>query len=172
MSDETRPRHSRDGRRAMDTAHRVDGEVFIGGYRAAADAGFVRRMGFTRIVKMFADDTSYPGGRHRHPGVRYFVAAAEDLPEYDIRSDAAAAVRFVHEGVAAGERVFVHCHAGISRSATIVLLWLMTRPSGRLDLASALALLRRVRPFVRPNDGFMRHLRATDQRIAALARPT
>ncbi len=171
MSDETRPRHSRDGGRAADTAHRVDGEVFIGGYKAAADADFVRRMGFTRIAKMFADDASYPGGRHRHPGVRYFVAAAEDLPGYDIRADAVAAARFVHEGVAAGERVLVHCHAGISRSATVVLLWLMTRPSDRLDLAAALALLRRARPFVRPNDGFMRHLRATNRRIAALPRP-
>jgi hypothetical protein len=162
-------RDSRDASAAPETAHHVDAGVFIGGYRAAADRDFVRSLGVTRIVKMFADDESYPGGYHRHPGVQYFVAGAEDRPGYDIRADAVGGVRAVQAGVAAGERVLVHCHAGISRSATVVLLWLMTRADGRRTLDAALGTLRSVRPFVRPNAGFMRHLRATEARIARMS---
>lgn len=162
-------RDSRDVSAAPDTAHHVAAGVFIGGYRAAADRDFVRSLGVTHIVKMFADDESYPGGYHRHPGIQYYVVGAEDRPGYDIRADAIGAVHVVQACVAAGERVLVHCHAGISRSATVVLLWLMTRAGDdRRTLKSALNMLQGVRPFVRPNEGFMSHLRATDMRIARL----
>src|SRR5271166_4066704 len=67
------------------SADRVDPNVFIGGYLAAADPAFVRREGITRIVKLFADDPSFAGGRVRHPGVAYLVVDAEDVPGYDIR---------------------------------------------------------------------------------------
>ena len=150
------------------TAHRVAPRVFIGGYLAASDPETVRRMGVTRIVKMFGDDASYPGGYHRHPGVAYAVFPALDVPWYDIREDAEAALRFVVEGVDAGERVLVHCHAGISRSATVVLLYLMTAYG--LGLEPALAYLRDVRSVVNPNAGFMEYLRAADARLAGARR--
>lgn len=142
------------------TIDRVDENVFIGGYLAASDPGEVRRRGITRIVKMFGDDASYPGGYHRHPGVAYAVFPALDTPEYDIRGDAVEALRFIKRGVDANERVLVHCHAGISRSSTVVLLYLMVYRG--LSLDEALRRLTRARPVVAPNKGFMRHLRATD----------
>jgi hypothetical protein len=151
------------------TASRVNAHIYIGGYLAAGDPGFVRRAGITRIVKMFEDDKAYPGGFHRHPGVAYAVYPALDLPGYDIRAAACAALRFIREGVDAGERVLVHCHAGVSRSATVVLLYLMVYHG--LGLDEALALLRKARPIVNPNAGFMRHLRATDGRLRALRAP-
>lgn len=153
---------------AHKTAHRVDGNVWVGGYLAAADPDFVRKRGFTRIVKMIADDPTYKGGYHRHAGVKYFVAAAEDVPTYDIRNDMVEAVKFIREGVAAGEKVLVHCHAGISRSVTVVLAYLMICRDCNLD--TALAIVTSARPIARPNLGFMAHLRATDLRIRQLRR--
>jgi hypothetical protein len=146
--------------RPFRTIDQVDPNVFIGGYLAASDPGEVRRRGITRIVKMFRDDAEYPGGYHRHPGVTYAVFPTLDTPEYDIRGDAIEALRFIKEGVDANERVLVHCHAGISRSSTVVLLYLMIYQG--LGLDEALDYLTRIRPVVAPNKGFMRHLRATD----------
>lgn len=151
--------------RTAGTAHRVDPNLFIGGYMIAADPDFIRRAGITRIVKMFADDPSYYGGYHRHPGVKYFVAAAKDIPSYDIRKDAAQAVAFVREGVAAGDRTLVHCHAGVSRSATVIILHLMILHGWDYD--TALGRLRLVRPIVNPNPGFEQYLRAADANLQA-----
>jgi predicted protein tyrosine phosphatase len=148
------------------SADRVDPNVFIGGYLAAADPAFVRRHGITRIVKLFADDPSYAGGMVRHPGVAYLVVPAEDVPGYDIRPGAVAALRFIQEGIRRNEQILVHCHMGISRSATVVLLHLMLHRG--YDLPAALGRLRTVRSFVRPNTGFMAHLRATDERLRVL----
>lgn len=148
------------------SAHRVDSNVYIGGFLIAADPGFVQGAGINRIVKLFADDSSYPGGYHRHAGVKYLVVAAEDSPDYDIRPGAFAALRFIQDGIRANEQILVHCHAGISRSATVVLLHLMVNRG--YNLKTAFARLRLVRPVVNPNSGFMEHLRATDARIGRL----
>src|SRR5574340_843700 len=85
------------------SADQVDPNVYIGGYLAAADPKYVEREGITRIVKLFADTRAYPGGYHRHPGVRYLVIDAEDTPDYDIRGAAKAAVRFIREGIRSEE---------------------------------------------------------------------
>jgi len=53
--------------------------------------------------------------------------------------------------------VLVHCYAGVSRSTTIVLAYLMARRGMRL--AEALALVKAARPAVCPNQGFMEQLR-------------
>lgn len=143
------------------TATRVDKNVFISGYLAAADPRFIRRAGITRIVKMFKDDPSYKGGMHRHPGVKYFVAAADDVPDYDMRQPVFAAVKFIQEGLKNGETILVHCHAGISRSSTVVLLHMMINRGYALD--PALKRLQALRPQVLPNSGFMTMLRATDK---------
>lgn len=148
------------------TATRVDNHVFIGGYLAASDPRFIRRAGIQRIVKMFPDDPSYPGGFHRHPGVEYFVADAEDVPGYDMRRPAFEAVKFIQQGIQAGKKILVHCHAGISRSSTVVLLHLMVNRG--YPLSTALARLKSLRPQVQPNVGFMEFLKATDAKMRAL----
>lgn len=62
----------------------------------------------------------------------------------------------------AGGVALVHCMAGISRSASVVIAYLMARHSMTLD--SALEHVGRVRPIVSPNLGFLRQL----QEIEAL----
>jgi hypothetical protein len=63
-------------------------------------------------------------------------------------------------------QILIHCHAGISRSATAVLLHLMTYHS--MNLSDAMRHLRRVRPIAQPNPGFLRHLAQTDAKLHTL----
>lgn len=55
-----------------------------------------------------------------------------------------------------GGRTLVHCVAGVSRSAAMVLGYLVKHRA--MSLADAFALLRAARPAVRPNSGFFRQL--------------
>ncbi len=157
---------TRDGPRPMDTANQVDPYVYVGGFLAAADPTFLRREGITRIVKLFADDDSYPGGACRIPGVEYLVLPARDEKDYNICGDAIAAVEFIQEAISENKKVMVHCHAGISRSPTVVLFYLMI--DSNYELRSALARLKMARPVIQPNPGFMSHLCATDTRLRRL----
>ncbi|CAJ0566131.1 unnamed protein product, partial [Mesorhabditis spiculigera] len=62
-----------------------------------------------------------------------------------------------------GSRVLVHCVAGVSRSASIVLAYL-TKYHCR-SLRDAYHLMKMKRPLVRPNLGFWRQLIAFEQNI-------
>jgi protein-tyrosine phosphatase len=56
--------------------------------------------------------------------------------------------------------VLLHCYAGISRSATLVIAYLME--SRNLPLKYAYTLVRRQRPRIRPNPGFLKQLKQWD----------
>lgn len=61
---------------------------------------------------------------------------------------------------ATGGNVLVHCFMGRSRSATIILAYLIARRG--FSLTHALHALRRVRPQAQPNRGFLLELQALD----------
>lgn len=67
------------------------------------------------------------------------------------------ATSFIRTQIAEGRNVLVHCAAGISRSATVVLAYLMLRDS--ISFPEALQRVREARPRVRPNARFEQYLR-------------
>lgn len=86
----------------------------------------------------------------------YFFIQAEDLENQDLISEFLKAYNFIDRAITAKESVLVHCVAGVSRSATIVLSFLMRKY--KISYMSALALVKRSRPVVDPNDGFVKQL--------------
>lgn len=57
----------------------------------------------------------------------------------------------------------VHCFAGISRSVTVSTAYLMRKY--RMSVDSALQKIRKTRPIVRPNSGFMRQLKEYENKL-------
>lgn len=62
----------------------------------------------------------------------------------------------VEEVRSRGGCVLIHCTAGVSRSASLCLAYLMKHQ--RMTLRKAFMHLRSVRPAIRPNTGFFRQL--------------
>lgn len=60
-----------------------------------------------------------------------------------------------------GIPVFVHCMAGMSRSSTLVANYLMKKYN--INALTALDMLKKRRPIVRPNSGFIRQLVETEE---------
>ncbi|KAI0211683.1 Dual specificity protein phosphatase 19 [Lamellibrachia satsuma] len=79
-----------------------------------------------------------------------------DLPDTDISCYFDKCFSFIESARQDG-CVFVHCNAGVSRSAAIVIAYLMY--SERMAFDEAFAHLKSCRPSARPNDGFMATLR-------------
>lgn len=70
---------------------------------------------------------------------------------------------FINKNLGAGKKVLVHCGAGISRSATIVISYIM-RELGK-TVEEALAMVREKRPKVDPNIGFSCQLVAYEKML-------
>uniref|UniRef100_A0A1I7X3R8 protein-tyrosine-phosphatase n=1 Tax=Heterorhabditis bacteriophora TaxID=37862 RepID=A0A1I7X3R8_HETBA len=60
-------------------------------------------------------------------------------------------------------KILVHCNAGISRSSTFVISYLMKYQQRTLD--EALGMVKAVRPVIRPNDGFMHQLKMFENKL-------
>ena len=66
---------------------------------------------------------------YRHVGIQFLGIPAYDTITFDLSKYFKNAADFIDQALQSGGRVLVHCHAGISRSATIVACYLMLKKS-------------------------------------------
>jgi atypical dual specificity phosphatase len=125
--------------------------LYLGAATSASNSEWLRSHGITHILNVGASPT-----RHQVTGVRYLNLNISDRPSADIASLFGVGADFIRDTLASGQTVLVHCHAGVSRSPTIVAAYLM-RTYG-LSAEQALLHISKARPVIRPNVGFLRQL--------------
>ncbi|CAF1101605.1 unnamed protein product [Adineta steineri] len=82
---------------------------------------------------------------------------AADAQEQDLAQYFEKCIEFIHQARTEHENILVHCYAGISRSATVVLAYLMT--IGDYDVDKAIQIVKGARGFIHPNPGFLSQLK-------------
>jgi len=87
---------------------------------------------------------------------RYYVISLADSESVDLLSYFSAVFQFITEAISKGS-VLVHCMAGISRSATLVIAYLMAHE--KKTFYQAVELVTTKRPCVSPNSGFIAQLK-------------
>jgi predicted protein tyrosine phosphatase len=102
-------------------------------------------------VDLFALQDLLPPDAGR--GFCWMRVPLRDTPEEDIAIHFVSVAAFIEEALAVGGGVLVHCHAGQSRSCSLVLAWLMTRR--KWTLRRAIEFLQGQRPQAAPNAGYM-----------------
>lgn len=83
-----------------------------------------------------------------------------DLPETNLTSILIEASQHIDTILAANQdnKILVHCNAGVSRSSSIVIGYLIL--SKKLNFNEAYGKVKEKRECIRPNDGFMRQLKS------------
>jgi len=93
--------------------------------------------------------------------VTYKTIQIDDIEIADIKQYFETINQFITSVKNAGGRVLVHCAAGVSRSASAVLAYLMN--SQRMTYSQAKEYVMHRRPCICPNDGFERQLLEYDE---------
>lgn len=130
--------------------------LYIGNVEAASDLGLLMRLRITGIVNAAKELPNYFPYRFHYISMNY-----DDISKQRLNKDALErAYDFIWNELDQGGAVLVHCHAGVSRSASIVLYYLMMQYG--LDFDQALNYVRRVRGYTKanPNPSFAAQLRA------------
>ncbi|XP_039994326.1 uncharacterized protein LOC120796061 isoform X2 [Xiphias gladius] len=159
-------------RRPTGHVNQVWPNLYIGNEVAARDKGTLHSLGITHIVNA-AHGPPNPGPCpyfyvntgprfYRDMTVDYYGVEADDAIEFILSPFFYPTARYIRAALTMGGRVFVHCLMGVSRSATLVLAFLMIVEGLRLQEAVAA-----VRPHrdICPNAGFLQQLRSLDMSL-------
>ncbi|KAI8387294.1 protein-tyrosine phosphatase-like protein [Blakeslea trispora] len=126
--------------------------IWLGGYKALESQHFLEKNHITHILTLGHFKQSYPPDQFCQKIVRI-----TDNPEADIIHYFPEAIQFIQDAIDKDESILVHCLAGVSRSPTIVAAYLMA--TQKLRWKEAIAVIKRTRPFVNPNPGFIAQLK-------------
>lgn len=93
----------------------------------------------------------------------YMTLNVLDLPKFQLDQYFEDCIDFISSAVESKGRCFVHCNAGVSRSVTICIAYLMKTEG--LDFTSALEKIRLTRPQAQPNEGFVEQLKRFHRKL-------
>merc|ERR1712228_736647 len=131
--------------------------LYISGVLAARDAQKLRHIGITHVVSIL------PKAREIHDFIKYHkIEGIPDNREYAGRFQERFdnAFDFIHSALENGDKVLVHCLKGCSRSATLIITYLLTITD--LNETFLLEKIKILRPKINPNPGFLTLLKNFD----------
>jgi dual specificity MAP kinase phosphatase len=131
--------------------------LLIGNQRDAANRERLIELGVTHILNVTAQLPLH----FESDGITCKRLPATDSGSQNLKQYFAEAIKFIDGAHEAKGRVLVHCQAGVSRSPTIVIAYLMAR--NHQNLCEAFSFVKERRAIVAPNLNFMGQLLEFDQ---------
>ncbi|KAF6749375.1 protein-tyrosine phosphatase-like protein [Ephemerocybe angulata] len=129
------------------------GALFLGSLSAVMDKDLLRENRITHLVHVL--DVQWLPMSEQEGFVGYKIAIADQDSE-DIRPHLEAVCTHIDAALKSGRNVLVHCHQGVSRSAAVVIAYLIRNQGMSFD--NAQSFVKRKRACIKPNSGFMRAL--------------
>ncbi|XP_063067272.1 dual specificity protein phosphatase 26-like [Engraulis encrasicolus] len=147
------------GKTACNHADEVWPNLYIGDQEIAANRRELAKLGITHILN--CAQSKWRGGAEYYEGmnITYQGIEAHDSPSFDMSVNFYPSSEFIHKALSSGGKVLVHCAVGVSRSATLVLSYLMIRQN--MTLPEAIRTVKDHRGVI-PNRGFLRQLSGLD----------
>lgn len=135
----------------------LPGQLILGSQDVAHDLPTLEMYKVTHILNL----ASYVANKFPDK-LTYKDIKINDLPEVPIFPIFNRAFEFIEEGIKSG-CVLVHCNAGVSRCASVVIGYLMK--TRRMTYKDAFDLVKEKRPAICPNEGFRTQLKTYEKML-------
>ncbi len=120
---------------------RVTPQLYVGPQYRKPGLQHLHKNGINAVVNMRIEHDDLPHGLA--PDLYcYLPTIDDDAPTIEHLEEG---VNFIHNAIRAGEKVYIHCGAGVGRAPTMAAAYLM---STGLNLDAALETIKKVRPFI------------------------
>ncbi|XP_066138991.1 dual specificity protein phosphatase 22-like [Euwallacea fornicatus] len=124
--------------------------LYVGNYRDSKDATQLSKHNITHILAIH--DTA----RRIHSDKHYLCVMASDTPDQNLSQYFSLCNDFIHAARLRDGNVLIHCLAGMSRSVTVAVAYIMSVTT--LNSKDALKVVRAGRNVANPNLGFIKQL--------------
>ncbi|XP_048419258.1 dual specificity phosphatase 29-like isoform X1 [Stegostoma tigrinum] len=141
-------------------------DIYIGDEVTALDRYTIEKMAFTHILNAAHGRWNVDTGDEYYRGMHidYYGVEAEDVPMFNLSEFFYPAAQYIDNALStSGAKLLVHCARGRSRSATLVLAYLMIYKNMTVVDAVQQVIKHRC---ILPNRGFLKQLRALDIELA------
>ncbi|XP_016980253.2 dual specificity protein phosphatase 18 [Drosophila rhopaloa] len=128
---------------------------------AAVVPTYMDKLGVSCVINVAPELPDTPLPSQKNP--LYLRINAQDRSEVDLSKYFDEVADLIEEVRLSGGCSLIHCVAGVSRSASLCLAYLMKH--ARMSLREAYKHVQSIRPQVRPNSGFFQQLRRYEQEL-------
>ncbi|XP_010874674.1 dual specificity protein phosphatase 18 [Esox lucius] len=143
----------------------VTEHLFLSNGRAANDKANVSRFNITCIINATQDNTKMSTAELEYVNIPVTDSPSSLLSDYF--DEVADKIKLTGEQYG---HTLVHCNAGVSRSATLCLVYLMKHHG--MTLLEAHKWVKSCRPIIRPNSGFWKQLIQYENKLYGCATVT
>ncbi|XP_041974351.1 dual specificity protein phosphatase MPK-4-like [Aricia agestis] len=133
----------------------IDDGLYLGNLACARDQKALESLKITHILTI--DLVPLPRSTLARPNLTFKFIKLADVPKEDLISHLPESIDFIKQAIESGGTVLVHCYFGVSRSAAVVIGYMMQKYG--LCYEDAFTLVKSKRRFVGPNIGFVAQLR-------------
>ncbi|KAF6204905.1 hypothetical protein GE061_019070 [Apolygus lucorum] len=140
--------------------------LYVGNARDARDADVLRGRGVSHVLNVTLTPTPAPSDAS---GVTYRQLPASDSTQQNIKQYFEEAFSFIEEARKNNGSVLVHCQAGVSRSPTIAIAYIMKHRG--VTMVEAYKTVKTARPIISPNLNFMGQLLELEQHLRMDVKP-
>ncbi|XP_789413.2 dual specificity protein phosphatase 10 [Strongylocentrotus purpuratus] len=140
--------------------------LYVGNEVDAANIDALRLHGISHVLNV---TNSVPCFHEGESAMRYMRIPVRDNGLINLRMHFQAALEFIEEARRRNARVLVHCHAGISRSSTVVIAYVMKHMNQAMS--QAYQFVKNKRPIIAPNLGFVGQLMEFEQILNKMNAP-
>lgn len=126
------------------------GQVWLSGYHFAKNGNLLKEKNITAVLAAVDLKILY------NPSISVHQLDLKDNQEEEVRYTFFPAFRFIEQQRKKGN-VLIHCAAGISRSATLLIAYMMNKYQTTLE--NCISYILKKRPCIMPNSGFITQLR-------------
>ena len=126
----------------------IQDKLYLGDGKHSKKEQMMKDFRITHILNCTKDYCN----KFEDKGIKYLRIPINDNETDDIFQHFEDAISYINEG----DIVFVHCQAGVSRSASIVIAYLMKTQN--MDYQQAYQFVKAKREWISPNDGFIEQL--------------
>ncbi|KAK9736181.1 Dual specificity phosphatase, catalytic domain [Popillia japonica] len=124
--------------------------LYVGNYRDSKDSAQLAKYNITHILSI------HDAAKKLHVDKHYLCVLASDSPDQDLTQYFSLCNDFIHAARLRDGNVLIHCLAGMSRSVTVAVAYIMSVT--HLPWKEALKVVRAGRNVANPNLGFQRQL--------------
>jgi len=126
--------------------------LYLGNQKASRQKDTLRERNIESVLCIGTGLTTYFPDDFEYKHISIDDDASENILEHF-----ESCIDFIERSLNENRAVFVHCAAGVSRSASVVIAYVMR--SRKLDFSQAYDFVKSKRPAIFPNDGFRHQLR-------------